>query len=97
MKYFILLYHVVDDFASRRLPFREDHLQLAREASQRGELRLGGALGEPPHRALLVFYTSDQSVVEEFAIRDPYVINGLVTRWEIEPWAVVIEAARASA
>ena len=95
MRYFTLLYHVVDDFASRRLPFREEHLQLAREASQRGELRLGGALGDPPHRALLVFYTSDQSIVEDFAKCDPYVMNGLVTRWEVEPWAVVIEAATA--
>ncbi len=29
-------------------------------------------------------------MVEEFARNDPYVLNGLVTRWEVRPWAVVI-------
>ena len=28
--------------------------------------------------------------VEEFARNDPYVANGLVTRWEVRHWAVVI-------
>jgi uncharacterized protein YciI len=29
-------------------------------------------------------------VVEEFVRNDPYVIHGLVTRWEVRAWAVVI-------
>ena len=28
--------------------------------------------------------------VEEFARKDPYVTGGLVTRWEVRSWAVVI-------
>jgi len=31
-----------------------------------------------------------RAVVEDFVRDDPYVTNGLVTRWEIRPWAVVI-------
>jgi len=90
MKYFALFYDVVDDFVSRRSAYREEHLRLAREAHRRGELLLAGALADPPDRALLVFRAADRSVVEEFARHDPYVTNGLVTRWEVRPWAVVV-------
>ncbi len=90
MKYFALFYDVVDDFVSRRAAYREEHLRLAREAHRRGELLLAGALADPPDRALLVFRAADRSAVEEFARRDPYVTNGLVTRWEVRPWAVVV-------
>jgi uncharacterized protein YciI len=51
---------------------------------------LAGALGMPPDRALIVFRASDCSIAEAFARADPYVVNGLATRWGVEPWAVVI-------
>ena len=44
MGYYALFYHVVDGFVERRPPFREAHLAHARNASERGELRLAGAL-----------------------------------------------------
>lgn len=83
---------------SRRAAFREDHLRLAREAQRSGHLLLGGVLTDPTDRALLVFRAPDRSVVEQFARNDPYVIHGLVTRWEVRPWAVVIgnESAQAN-
>jgi uncharacterized protein len=90
MKYYIMLYYLVDDYLARRASFRDEHLRLAREAHQRGELILAGALSEPADRALLLFRVSDRSAIEEFAKKDPYVINELVARWEIRPWAVVI-------
>jgi uncharacterized protein YciI len=90
MNYYALFYHVVEDFVSRRSEYREDHLRLAREAHRRGELLLAGALTDPADRALLVFRAPSRSVVEDFARSDPYVVRGLVTRWEVRPWAVVI-------
>jgi uncharacterized protein YciI len=90
MTYFAMFYHVVDDFVARRAPNREEHLRLAREAHRRGELILAGALTDPADRALLVFRAPDASVAEDFARKDPYVLQGLVTRWEVRPWAVVI-------
>jgi uncharacterized protein len=88
--HFVLIYYVVDDFAANRAPFREEHLQLAKEANRRGELILAGALGDPPDRALLLFWAPDRSAAEAFARNDPYVINGLVNHWEVQPWATVI-------
>jgi hypothetical protein len=90
MEYFALIYYVVDGFVLRRTAFREEHLRLLGEANRRGQLLLAGALGDPADRALLVFRTQDRSIAEDFARNDPYVINGLVTRWEVQPWAVVI-------
>ena len=41
--YFLLFYEVVDDYIERRRAFREEHLGLAQEAKERGELVLAGA------------------------------------------------------
>jgi uncharacterized protein YciI len=90
MPHFALFYDVVDDYVTRRAVYRDEHLRLARDAHRRGELLLAGALSEPTDRALLVFRVSSRAVVEDFARRDPYVVNGLVTRWEVRAWAVVI-------
>ena len=92
MRYFALIYYVIDEFVTRRTPFREEHLRLAGEAASRGQLVLGGALGDPADRALLVFRAEDKSVAEDFAQSDPYVTSGLVLRWEVQPWAVVVES-----
>jgi uncharacterized protein YciI len=90
MRYFALEYDVVRGFAERRVPFRQAHLQLLRDAHDRGALVLAGALGEPPDGALLVFRGESASAVEVFARADPYVREGLVTAWRVRPWTVVI-------
>jgi uncharacterized protein len=88
--YFALLYDLVDDMVNRRVPYRDAHLGLAREAHARGELLLAGALTDPTDRALLVFKTDAPTPVEDFVSKDPYVLNGLVKHWEIRPWTVVV-------
>jgi uncharacterized protein YciI len=85
----VLEYTLVDDYLERRAALRDEHLTLARAAHERGELLLAGALADPYDRALLV-WTAPREVVEAFAAQDPYVVNGLVTRWEIRTWNVVI-------
>ena len=90
MNYYALFYHVIDDYVARRGMFREAHLKLARAAEQRGELILGGALAEPTDMALLVFRGPDEKTASDFARADPYVLHGLVARWEVRPWKVVV-------
>lgn len=59
-------------------------------AVQRGELVLGGALADPPDRAVLLFLGESARVAEAFAAQDPYVLNGLVTTWQVREWATVV-------
>ena len=80
---------MVDDYLERRAALRDDHLALARQAHERGELLLAGALPDPYDRALLI-WTAEREVVERFVEQDPYVRNGLVTGWTIRPWNVVV-------
>ena len=88
--YYLLFYEVVDDYLERRRPLRQEHLVLAREAKERGELVLAGAYADPPDGAALVFRADDDSVVRDFVDQDPYVREGLVKRWTIRQWTVVI-------
>jgi uncharacterized protein len=90
MAYYALLYEAGTDFVERRTPYREEHLKLAQAAYGRGELVLAGALGEPVDRALLVFRGESPEAARAFAQADPYVRSGLVKKWEVNPWKVVV-------
>ena len=93
MNYYVLVYHLTDDYLERRGNYRAEHLQLAKDAEARGELVLGGAYSDPADTALLVWRGEDASAAENFVNSDPYVKNGLIARWEIRPWTVVIGTA----
>ena len=85
-----LFYDLVDDYLERRTALREEHLALAREARERGELLLAGAMSDPYDQALLVWSTDDVRIVEAFVEADPYVVNGLVKSWRVRTWNVVV-------
>lgn len=84
------MYDVVDDYVERRAPLRAAHIAHARAAVARGELVLGGALADPPDGAVLLFRGGTPAAAEAFAAADPYVRNGLVTRWRVRAWTTVV-------
>lgn len=88
--YFILFYKTADDYMERRPAFRAEHLALAQEAFERGEIVLAGALADPADGAVLVFKGDSPEAAENFARNDPYVKNGLIVEWHVRPWTVVI-------
>ena len=91
MPYFVLRYdEVVDDYVNRRAPFRAAHLALASEAQLRGDIVMAGAVGDPPNGALFVFHGDSPDTAQAFAENDPYVTNGIVRAWRVQPWHVVI-------
>jgi uncharacterized protein YciI len=92
-----MTYHFVDDYINRRVPLRPEHLKLAAEAHARGEMLMGGALTDPDGKALAIFRAADRTVVENFVCNDPYVKNGLVVRWEVQPWMVMIGNSESAA
>ena len=82
MKHFLLFYHGVPDYLERRPQYRQQHLEYAWAAADRGELLAGGAV--------LLFVGDDLSVAVAFARGDPYVTNGLIERWQVREWTTVV-------
>ena len=90
--HYLLFYDVVDDYAERRMPFRSAHIAYARRAVARGDLVLGGAFARPADGAVLLFRGSSPAVAESFAASDPYVVNGVVSKWRVREWTTVVGA-----
>lgn len=88
--HYVLFYELAPDYLERRPEFRDAHLALGWAAHGRGELLLGGALGEPVDTAMLLFQGDSPAVAEQFAEADPYVHNGLVLSWRVRPWTTVL-------
>lgn len=86
--HWILRYTTAPDYLERRAAFRDAHLKLAWSSVEAGDLLLGGAVGDPPESALLLF--ASDAAARAFAEADPYVANGLVARWEVLPWNTVV-------
>jgi uncharacterized protein YciI len=87
--HYLLIYDLTADYLERRAAWRDEHLKLAWAAAARGELQLGGALVEPTDQAMLLFEGDSPAAAEAFANADPYVREGLVTRWRVRPWMTV--------
>jgi uncharacterized protein YciI len=89
MKHFVMIYEFVEDFVSRRVPFRAEHLALARASAERDELQLGGRLADAP-TGLLLFKAESAAVAEAFAAADPYVLHGVVRSHRVHEWTTVV-------
>ena len=88
--HYLLIYDLAPDYLERRGEFRNEHLALAWQAHDRGELVLGGAVTDPVDTAILMFQGDSPKAAENFAAADPYVKHGLITRWRVRPWTTVV-------
>lgn len=88
--YYILFYKTAPCYLDRRSDYREEHLSLAQEAFNRGELIIAGTLGNPAKDAVIVFKGDSPEAAEKFAHCDPYVKNGLISEWEVKQWNIAI-------
>lgn len=91
--YFLLFYDYIENAVEQRAPYRERHLALVQQYVDRGELVLGGAFADPVDGAAIAFRVADKTKIEEFTAKDPYVVNGIVTKWWIREWSVVVGSA----
>lgn len=94
--HYLLMYDLSPEYLERRSAFREEHLRLAWAAAERGELVLGGAVGDPVDLAVLFFQGDSPEAAERFAKTDPYVKNGLIQAWRVRPWTTVVGESSAS-
>ncbi len=94
--HYLLIYELAPDYLARRPEFRAEHLALAWQSVERGEMVLGGAVGDPVESSLLMFRCDSPEVPAAFARADPYVMRGLVTQWKVRPWNTVVGADAAN-
>jgi uncharacterized protein len=88
--HYLLTYDLAPDYLDRRGQYRDEHLALAWQAQERGEIIVAGALAEPADMAVLMFQGESPEVAERFAQADPYVIHGLVTGYRVRQWNTVV-------
>ncbi len=88
--HYLMTYDLSPDYLERRGQFRAEHLRLAWESHERGEMVLGGALAEPADTAVILFQGDSPEAAMRFAAADPYVKNGLVSRWRVRLWTTVV-------
>ncbi|MDR2790786.1 MAG: YciI family protein [Campylobacteraceae bacterium] len=86
--HYLLIYEAVDDYMERRGEFRDEHLKLACEAENRGELILAGALGT--HNSAFLFCIDEPKIAENFVKNDPYFKGGLIRSYKLLPWTTVV-------
>lgn len=88
--HFLLMYDLADNYLERRAEFRDEHLTLAWQAQERGDIVVAGALADPFDMAVLMFEGDSPEVAERFAKADPYVVHGLVTGYKVRQWNTVV-------
>jgi uncharacterized protein YciI len=88
--HYLMSYQLSADYMERRAEFRDEHLKLAWEAQERGEIVIAGAFADPVDTALLMFQGDSPEAAESFAKADPYVTHGLVTGYSIRQWNTVV-------
>ena len=67
--HYMLFYDVEADFIEKRAQYRTEHLALAWQAHEKGELLLAGAVDEPIDTAVLLFQGASPAVAERFCDR----------------------------
>jgi uncharacterized protein YciI len=88
MKY-VLLYESADNVAAKAPPHFPAHKQRLDEFHARGDLLMVGTFGDPQSQGSMSVFASREAA-QEFAQGDPFVINGVVKRWEIRDWDEVL-------
>lgn len=94
--HYLLIYDTAPDYLERRGAYRNEHLKLAWEVHARGELLLAGAFADPADGAVFLFQGDSPAAAECFAAADPYVKNGLITRWRVRKWTTVVGESAAT-
>lgn len=88
MKY-VLLYESAENVTSKAPPHFVAHKERLDEFHRRGDLLMVGTFGDPQAQGSMSIFRSREAA-EEFAEGDPFVLNGVVRRWEVRDWEEVL-------
>ena len=89
IKKYLLEYSYVENMLELRAPYRAEHLANAERLVKENILIVGGAFMPNADGALFIFQ-SDYETVENFVKNDPYFRAGLIPKYKITEWNVVV-------
>lgn len=84
MKY-MMLYELAEDGLSKAPMYFPAHRARLDAFHRDGTLLMAGPYGCPPQGALGIF--TSKTAAEAFIAEDPFVLNGVVSRYRIHEWA----------
>ena len=88
MKY-VLFYESADDVAVRARPHFAAHRARLDEFHGRGELLMVGTFGDPQAQGSMAIF-STREAAEAFVADDPFVVHGVVRRYELREWNEIL-------
>ena len=88
MKY-VLFYESAEDVRSKAPLHMPAHRARYEEFHARGSLLMLGTFANPQEEGSMAIFTSREAA-EEFARADPFVLNGVVRRWQLREWNEVL-------
>ncbi|MGH7937078.1 MAG: YciI family protein [Bryobacteraceae bacterium] len=80
----VSFYDIAPDALAKIMTHYPAHRVRLDKFHSRGVLLAAGPFGNPPEGAMAIFTTRDAA--EEFIQGDPFVINGLVSKWRLVEW-----------
>ena len=86
---YVVLYESSDNVHEKAPAHFPAHSERIQEFRSRGTLLMVGAFGDPQAEGSMAIFTSRDDA-EEFATGDPFVLNGVVSRWEVREWNEVL-------
>jgi uncharacterized protein YciI len=84
MKY-VVLYEAAEDFRPKVPLHIEAHRALWKRFAAAGQLLMVGPFNDAPAGGAMAIFTTREAA-EAFVGADPFVSNGLVSRWTIREW-----------
>lgn len=81
----VLFYESAPDVAASAPLHFAAHSAHAREFHDRGVLLMIGVFADVQNEGAMAVFTS-RAAAEEFAERDPFVVNGVVSSWRVSEW-----------
>jgi uncharacterized protein YciI len=85
MTKYVLLYESAPDVHERAPEHFPAHQDRLLEFQQQGTLTAVGPFGDPQGQGSMAIFTTREAA-EAFAKDDPFVVNGVVARYEIREW-----------
>ena len=88
MKY-VVLYESADDVAVKARAHFAAHKARLDEFHRRGEILMIGTFGDPQTQGSMAIFPTRETA-ETFVADDPFVVHGVVRRYEIREWNEIL-------